>query len=130
MKKSGHQHGENVRLEKMGFYLSVLCAVHCIAMPLIITLLPFMGSSFLNDHSWELFLIGLSMLLGVWVLWSDYQKHQIRLPLLLLVGSFLIKLIELAYLSHHYEYLTAPIGAILIAAAYYLNWKHKEACSC
>lgn len=121
---------EQNKMEKVGFYLSLLCAVHCIATPILITLLPFLGSSFISDHSWEIWFIGGSLMLASILLWSDFRKHQNPLPLFLLIGSLLVKLLEIVWLGHQFEFLTGSIGALFIASAYYFNWKYKKQCGC
>lgn len=124
-----HTHDNN-NIEKVGFYLSLICAIHCIATPILITLLPFLGSSFISDHSWEIwFIVGSLILAGV-LLWSDFRRHQNPLPLYLLVGSMLVKVLEIAWLGHQFEFFTGTLGASLIALAYYFNWKYKKNCSC
>jgi len=41
------------RLDVLGSALSALCAIHCLAMPLVAGLLPVLGLSFLGDRSFE-----------------------------------------------------------------------------
>ena len=117
-------------MEKVGFYLSLICAIHCIATPVLITLLPFLGSSFISNHSWEIWFIGGSLILAGVLLLNDFRKHHHTLPLYLLVGSLLVKVLEIVWLGHQLEFLTGTIGALFIASAYYFNWKYKKDCSC
>ena len=124
-----HTHEHN-KMEKVGFYLSLICAIHCIATPILITLLPFLGSSFISDHSWEIWFIVGSLILAGILLWSDFRKHHNPIPLYFLIGSLLVKLLEIIWLSHQFEFLTGSIGALFIASAYYFNWKYKKECSC
>jgi hypothetical protein len=123
-----HSHDNN-KIEKLGFYLSVACAIHCIATPVLITVLPFLGSSLVN-HSWEIWFIGGSLILAGTLLYTDFRKHQNPLPLVLLGASLLTKLVEILWLGDSFEFITGSIGALFIAAAYYFNWKYKKACSC
>ncbi len=124
-----HTHEHN-KMEKIGFYLSLICAIHCIATPIAITLLPFLGSSFISDHSWEIWFIGGSLMLAGILLFSDFKKHQNPMPLYLLIGSLLVKLLEIIWLGHQFEFLTGSLGALFITLAYYFNWKYKKECSC
>jgi len=117
-------------MEKAGFYLSLICAIHCITTPIIITLLPFLGSSFISNHSWEIWFIGGSLTLAGILLFNDFRKHQKSMPLYLLIGSLFIKLLEIIWLGHKFEFLTGTLGALFIALAYYFNWKYKKECSC
>lgn len=124
-----HTHKHN-NVEKVGFYLSLACAIHCIATPILITVLPFLGSSFISDHSWEIWFIGGSLILAGVLLYGDFRKHKNPIPLLLLTGSLGVKIAEMVWLGHKFEFLTGSLGALFIALAYYFNWKYKKNCNC
>lgn len=118
------------KLERLGFWLSLACAIHCLAMPLVITLLPFVGSTFLADHQTEFWILGSSWLLAGLLLYKDFRKHRHVFPLLLLLASIGTKLIEVFVLGESFEQILAPIGGVLIAVAYYFNWKYNAQCAC
>ncbi|MFN8357920.1 MAG: MerC domain-containing protein [Spirosomataceae bacterium] len=120
----------STQLEKIGFWLSVACAIHCLAMPVLITLLPFVGSSFLADHETELYVLGGSWLLAGVLLFLDFRKHHQRLPLILLAASIGIKLLEVLVLGEAYELIASPLSGLGIAVAYYFNWRYNKACAC
>ncbi|MCB0514129.1 MAG: MerC domain-containing protein, partial [Bacteroidetes bacterium] len=42
-----HKHSAN----KISIYLSLLCAIHCLAMPVVIAIIPF-ASFFLEKYHW------------------------------------------------------------------------------
>lgn len=124
---------ENVsssKLEKIGFWLSVACAIHCLAMPVVITLLPFVGSTLLADHETEFYVLSSSWVLAGILLFVDYRKHQNLWPLALLGGSIAIKLLEIFVLGEDFEVIVSPISGITIAVAYYFNWRYKKTCAC
>ncbi len=129
-----HIHSHNTpsvnKLERFGFWLSLVCAIHCLAMPLIITLLPFIGSTFLANHTTELWVLGSSWTLAGLLLLKDFRKHSKVLPLFLLGMSIVSKMIEVLVLGESSEKFMAPLGGILIAIAYYFNWKYNAACKC
>jgi glucose-6-phosphate-specific signal transduction histidine kinase len=125
-----HTH-EHSKIERVGFYLSLACAVHCIATPVLITLLPFLSSGFIGNHAWEIWFIGGSLVLAGVILFNDYLKHKNLVPMSLLLGSMAVKGIEMVWLGHQFEFITGSLGAVFIALAYFLNWKYKEkACGC
>ena len=126
--KHTHQHNG---IEKVGFYLSIACAIHCIATPVLVTLLPFLGSSFIGNHAWEIWFIGGSLVLAGVILMMDYLKHKNLIPMGLLLGALIVKAIEILWLGHQFEFITGSLGAIFIALAYFLNWKYKaQVCDC
>jgi hypothetical protein len=69
------------------------------------------------------------ILAGV-LLYTDFKKHKNPIPLYLLIGSLIIKVSEIVWFGHQFEFLTGSLGALFIALAYYFNWKHKKKCSC
>ena len=42
-----------INLDKLGMTASLTCAVHCMAMPLVITILPYVGLSFIASEGFE-----------------------------------------------------------------------------
>ncbi len=117
-------------LEKMGFGLTIICAVHCLAMPFLITLLPFMGQQFQAIHQFEIYIILTSFVLAFVLLYKDFRRHKNETPLKLVALSLLIKSIEWFGNLEKYETYFSLIMAILIIIAYYLNWQHKKQCAC
>jgi hypothetical protein len=117
-------------LEKTGFWLTFLCAIHCLATPFLLASLPVLGSRFELLHKYEFSILLVSLLLAALLLFKDYKIHKNTRPLLLLLLAMGLKVIEYIFDLHTWElYLTVGISACL-CFAYYFNWRHKEACSC
>jgi hypothetical protein len=115
-------------LNKVGLWLSVLCTIHCLAMPFLMTALPFLGKSFLSEKS-EIYLIGASAILAIYLLIKDYLNHQNSLPLRLLSVALCFNFTGLFLAKGIYEILFNVLGALLMASAYYINWNsHHRAC--
>lgn len=117
-------------LEKIGFGLTIVCAIHCLAMPFLITLLPFMGHQFQAIHQFEVYIISVSFILAFALLYKDFRRHKNEIPLKLVAFSFLIKSIEWIGNLEKYETYFSVTMAIFIIVAYYLNWQHKKQCAC
>ena len=115
-------------LNKVGLWLSVLCTIHCLAMPFLMTAVPFLGESFLSEKS-EMYLIGTSALLAIFLLIKDYRNHQNPLPLGLLVIALSFNFAGLFLVKGSYEIFFNVTGALVMAVAYYINWNsHRRAC--
>lgn len=81
------------RLNKTGAFASLLCAIHCALMPLLITLLPLVGLGFLATEPVEWALVATSAVLGVSALRLGYREHGKRRALAVLaVGLTLLVL--------------------------------------
>ena len=121
--------------DRIGFFLSILCAIHCASMPLLITLLPLLASTFLHNSMLELVLIGSTVsIAGVLILKDYFQLHRNLLPLSLLILGVSAKLLGIFVLQHQYEPVIITSGAAFILLSYIANWKlrtiHKTACKC
>ena len=112
-------------LNKVGLWLSILCTIHCIAMPFVITALPFLGGSFISERS-EVYLIGISAVLAVFLLVKDYRNHHNILPLTLLAIALCFSFTGLFLAKGTYEIVFNVTGALIMASAYWINWKEHR----
>lgn len=116
------------KLDKFGMTAAIACAIHCAALPFVITTLPLWGLNFLA-HSWvELGMISLSLIIGLWSLSTAYPKHKKLIPILVLILGFAL------IASGHYwledlEAVLIPLGGFTIATAHLLNWRYSRTCN-
>ncbi len=121
-----------INLDALGFSASAICAVHCLAMPFVITLLPVIGLSFLAHPAFEASLIVSGLIIGALSLSHGYLKHHHNLlPILVLSAGF--GMIAIGHLEtfETYEFLIVSFGASLVATAHILNYrlmKHEKNC--
>ena len=110
-------------LHKFGISLSFLCAIHCIATPILLTLAPLAGN-FLSETTEQLLLfVGLGI--GLYVLIKDYFHHEQVLPLLLLALSGILIISSMLGLGH----ILQTTASLIMALAYFLNWRyHRKVC--
>lgn len=116
------------RLDQFGITASVACAIHCAALPFLITLLPLWGLSFLANSWIEMSMIALSLIIGTWSLARSYPKHKRIVPILVLITGFM--LIGTGHYSLEFlEPILIPLGGLTIALAHLLNWRHTRSCA-
>lgn len=131
---SSEKHGLSVRhpdLDKMGAAAALTCAVHCAAMPLVITLLPLFGLTFLADERLEWGLLALSASLGVSSLCLGYREHRSRRALAVLAVG--LSLLALGRISEEREWgrwavLVVVAGGSTVAASHLLNRRLCRTC--
>lgn len=120
-----------IDLDKAGMTASLICAVHCAAMPFVITLLPLVGLGFLANEWVEWMLIGLSAVLGISSLCLGYRSHRSRRALAMLsVG------LALVVIGHIAEKRTEGIvgvgllvlGGCTVASAHWINRRLCNSC--
>jgi len=111
-------------LDKAGAVLSWLCAVHCLAMPFLISFLPLLGISFLAGEGTEYIFIGLSAAIGLITLLPAYfkQHRRIRTLLLFVSGICFIILADLLFEETIVEKIIFVVsGAVCLTTAHYIN---------
>lgn len=75
------------RLDVTGSALSTLCAIHCMAMPLIAATLPLLGLTLLGSRGWEQFTCAAMVALAAFCLWQGCRRHKRWWLLLVLAGG-------------------------------------------
>jgi len=118
-----------INLDRLGITASTLCAIHCAAVPLLLTFLPLWGLGFLADERVEICMIVLSLCLGIWSMSSSYRKlHRKLIPsIVLIAGFFLIAAGHFLGLEQ-LEPILIPLGGFTIAAAHFINLRLVKTC--
>ena len=121
---------ETDRWDKIGIFLSTLCAIHCLVTPLLVLALPVLGKAF--EASWVHWAMAVVIVpVGVFAFWSGYKHHQQRKVFNLgIVGLFLVAAGSI--LPHEmvevWEHdVVTILGSILLVVAHVLN---RRACQC
>ncbi|WP_373519551.1 MerC domain-containing protein [Pricia sp.] len=103
---------------------SVLCAIHCVAVPIVLSFsalgsLHFLGNPWIE---WSFILFGLLLVLVS--LWPSYLKiHGSKKPFVFAsIGFFFIAIGRLDF-SAWWETGNTVLGAFMVAYAHYRNWK-------
>jgi hypothetical protein len=119
--------GQNY-LDKASVWLSGLCALHCLALPLLLPLLPILASSIFAESWFERTILGLSIALGFLALMVGfYRYHRQIYPFYALCMGGVIYW-QKDMFGHDFEPVTVTIGALLIIIAHVLNIKLCRDC--
>ncbi len=119
-----------IPIEKLGLVLSFLCAIHCLAMPIVVFFAPYVLGS-LAFSAWAEWLLVLSSFsLAAFILILDYQKHHRPKPLYFLALAFGLKCLEVFFANPSVSWIFGVLLGISVAYAYWVNYKHKVACTC
>ncbi len=124
----------NRLLTRLGFSASTICAIHCMAMPFMFSVLPTLGLGFLASGWFEVGMIGISVAIGAVTLGTSYRMHRSINPIVMLASGIVVLLFnfigheshsELAETLHPY---IAAFGALMIANSYRINRKLCASC--
>lgn len=123
--------------DRFGATASLLCAVHCALLPLVIAILPALGLSFLADHRFEHAFIVFASVLALTTLLFGARRHQhlrafwFLLPgIALLLAGIVVEFEESAVLHA----VLVALGGSLVALAHVTNLRlthghvHDAAC--
>lgn len=118
------------RWDKIGIFLSGLCAVHCLVTPLLLLTLPVLGQAF-EEESVHLIMALFVAPVGGFAFWSGYKHHKKAkvlalgiLGILLIAGASVAPHSWVEFFGHD---LITIFGSILLISAHVLN---RRACLC
>jgi hypothetical protein len=122
MNKSNHNI-LRIPLDAIGMMASILCAIHCAALPLLLSLSTLASLHFLAIPWIEYSVIIFSLFLALVSFLPAFKRHHAKYsPLVLLgLGFILIGIGQLGFYEIHEIAFTVG-GASVIAIAHALNW--------
>ena len=123
--------------DKTAIGLSLLCTLHCLALPLAIVLLPSMAALPLNDEAFHLWMVLAVIPISLYALTLGCKKHK-RYRLLWLGSIGVSILAAAAFLGHDllgefWEKAFTVLGAGIIALGHFWNYRlcqAQETCAC
>ena len=108
-------------VDNTGACLSFACAIHCMAMPLLVTILPLIGLSFLATERAELFLITGAIALAIGSLAWGVRHHRSWRAFLILIVALAFIATSRTAVEGSFEVVFYSIGGILLASAHLVN---------
>lgn len=111
-----------INWDAFGISTSIICAIHCAILPLILTSLPLFGINIIENQKFELFMIGLAFAVGLYSLFHGWSKHHHRLIPIIIFSLGMICLLA-KQVWHDYHLLLLFPALVLIVGAHYYNYK-------
>jgi hypothetical protein len=126
--------GGSIGLERVTGFLSAACAIHCLLMPLVVALLPLVGTSGLVlGGTTELLLSALVLVSGTASLVLGYRRHRDGRIAAFIGGCLLLYLIGHAHEAAWYGTALSVIAGLGLAAASFWSARqghlHDEECA-
>ncbi|MFC6438748.1 MerC domain-containing protein [Bowmanella sp. JS7-9] len=119
---------KNGLLDRFGIWISSLCALHCLLLPVLLPILPLIGASIFAEVWFERTILTLSLLVGSWALISGYSRfHRQAYPLGLLLAGGLIYWNKDMF-GESMEPFTIAVGALLLITAHVSNLRLCNRC--
>jgi hypothetical protein len=124
-----------INWDAWGIGASLACAIHCALLPLFFTSLPLFGVNIIQNAFFEVGMIMLALVIGVWSLYHGYKKHHHSIiPLAIFFSGFAFLVLKEFF--RNYEVVLLIPGVLLIITAHIYNYRscrvhnhaHKEDC--
>ena len=110
-----------VNWDALGIATSVVCAVHCAVLPLVLTSLPLFGINIIHNNFFEAGMITLAFMIGSLALYHGFKRHHHRvLPLLIFSMGFIFLVLKQILIAYE-VWLLAPAVAFILCA-HFLNF--------
>lgn len=116
--------------DRLGITTSIICAIHCGFLPLLLPTLSLFGLSIVHNQIFEWTMIGIAFIVGVYALYHGYIKHHHQLqPMLIFFAGFSFLVAKQFF--HDQQIILLSIAVPLIIYAHYSNYKKcsKNTCS-
>ena len=111
-----------VNWDALGVATSVICAIHCAALPLVLTSLPLFGINIIHNNFFEAGMITLAFAIGLFALYHGYKRHHHSvLPLLIFSVGFIFLVLKEIFISS--ETLLLIPAVVFILTAHFFNYR-------
>jgi len=113
--------------DKFSIGLSILCAVHCLLLPLLLVALPSLGALQLQNEAFHTWMLLAVIPISIYALTMGCKKHQ-RYQLLYWGFSGLLLMVLAVIFGHDIggeagEKILTLLGAIFVVIAHWKNFK-------
>lgn len=122
----------NIKLnwDALGIGTSILCAIHCALLPVLMSTLPVFGINIIHNVFFEWGMIALAFAVGSYSLFHGYIKHHRSfVPVLLFSCGFVFLVLKQFFVQYEIPFLI--IAVTLIISAHFYNYRlcHRSKCS-
>ncbi len=105
----------------LGIATSILCAIHCALLPLMLTSLPLLGINIIHNLFFEWLMVIIAIGVGIYSLSHGYKRHHHQLlPIIVFsIGAFFLVIKQFI----HTEFTFLTIAVVCIISAHYINYR-------
>lgn len=116
-------------IDLLGMAGSILCAIHCSALPILLAMGSLSSVAWLDSHWVEYLFLGSALILAGWSLVGSYSHHGKPWAIALAIIGFIVFFIGFAE-HNHTEIGLTTLGGVLIALSHFVNWRMMKKTSC
>jgi tetrahydromethanopterin S-methyltransferase subunit C len=122
----------NIKLnwDALGIGTSVLCAIHCALLPVLVSSLPVFGINIIHNLVFEWGMIALAFVVGSYSLFHGFIKHHRSLrPVLIFSVGFIFLILKQFFTQFEIPLLFVAVACIISAHYYNYVLCHRTKCS-
>lgn len=113
----------NLDWDQVGFWVSLLCGIHCVAMPFVLGVMPFTNNGEMMHDTVESIVLVTTALVASYAFISGFIKHKNIFPGMMMLVGFSIICVTVFSSAESTEMILMPLGAIFIAFGHLKNHK-------
>lgn len=119
---------KKLKLDTLGMGASIICAVHCAAVPFLVSIAASAGLNIIQSAWFEFGILGMAVIFILSSLVPSFIKHKNALPLSLALFGLAAVIVN-HIIWGHTSYVLSFIGAIAIATGHFKNFQMtKSSC--
>ena len=105
-----------INWDALGIAASLACAIHCALLPLVFTSLPIFGVNIIENIAFEVAMVCLAFVIGMYSLYHGWKKHHHSIiPILIFIVAFIFLVAKLFFVAYENWLLFPAVGGIIIA---------------
>lgn len=105
-----------INWDALGIMTSIICAIHCGLLPLLLPALPLLGLNSLHNGIFEWSMIGIAFFVGIYALYHGYIKHhKKKYPAILFLVGFSFLILKQIFNGHSDYFLFLAVPFIILA---------------
>lgn len=111
-----------INWDGLGIFTSLLCAIHCAVLPIVLPTLSLFGVGITHNNFFEWSMIGIAFIVGMYALIHGYKKHHHKmLPLGIFMVGFILLIAKQLFVHEKLLFLLMAVSLIIIA--HLMNYK-------
>jgi hypothetical protein len=115
-------------LDRAALGASVLCLIHCLALPLLLAALPALSRVFAVPESVHIWILAFAVPSSAIALFGGRARHGAAYPIVIgIVGLAFLGLGALPLAGTRWDTIVTVPGSIMLAIAHLTNWRLRHA---
>ena len=120
---------ETKKWDAVGIGLSMLCAVHCVSVPILLSVLPMTGLGFVANHEFEWVMMGIIFVVAGVTFVRGYRRHRNRGVFVFFALGLVIFLFVRPFVPEDWHPFATIAGGLAFIAGHWKNWHwHRPTC--